>query len=80
MSHTGGMTKVRRMGVATELLERICQDAAVDGFDILEAYVYKDFDAVPHDFRGPAAMYEKCGFRAVAEKDNMVVMRKELLK
>jgi len=69
--------KVQRMGVATQLLERVCQDAAADGFDIVEAYAYKDFDAVPYDFRGPAAMYEKCGFRAVAEKDNMVVMQKK---
>lgn len=70
--------EVQRMGVATQLLERVCQDAAADGFDFVEAYVYKKFDTVPHDFRGPLAMYEKCGFSKQAERDDKVVMRKTL--
>lgn len=70
--------KVQRMGVATKLLERVCQDAAADGFDFIEAYVYKEFDAVPHDFRGPLTMYEKCGFDKCAEREGKVVVRKAL--
>ena len=70
--------KVQRMGVATKLLERVCEDASADGFDFVEAYVHKKFDTVPHDFRGPLAMYEKCGFIKVSEKDGKAVMRKEL--
>lgn len=77
--------EVQRMGVATKLLERVCQDAAADGFDFVEAYAYKDFytepndmNTEPHDFRGPLAMYEKCGFGIHAEREGKVVMRKAL--
>ncbi len=70
--------KMQRMGVATQLLERVCQDAVTDGFDFVEAYVSKEFDAVPLDFRGALTMYEKCGFKRYAEHEDKVVMRKAL--
>ena len=70
--------KVQRMGVATQLLERVCQDAAADGFDFVEGYVNREFTNTAHEFRGPLAMYEKCGFRICAERDGRVVVRKAL--
>ncbi len=70
--------EAQRMGVATKLLEQVCLDAAADGFDFVEAYVYKKFDTDPHDFRGPLAMYEKCGFTAYAEREGRAVARKAL--
>lgn len=70
--------EVQRTGVASKLLARVCQDAAADGFDFVEAYVYKEFNTVPHDFRGPLAMYEKCGFTQCAEREGRVVVRKAL--
>ena len=70
--------EVQRLGVATQLLERVCQDAAADGFDFVEAYVNKKFTDVAHEFRGPLAMYEKCGFCMGAEQDGRVVVRKAL--
>ena len=70
--------EVQRLGVATQLLERVCQDAAADGFDFIEAYVNKKFTDVAHEFRGPLAMYEKCGFSMSAEQDGRVVVRKAL--
>ena len=70
--------EVQRMGVATKLLKQVCQDAAIDGFDFVEAYAHERFDAVAHDFRGPLAMYEKCGFAKQAERDGRVVVRKAL--
>ena len=66
------------MSVATKLLERVCQDAAADDFDFIEAYVNKKFIDVAHDFRGPLAMYEKCGFSKHAEREGKVVVRKAL--
>ncbi|MDL2287126.1 GNAT family N-acetyltransferase [Eubacteriales bacterium OttesenSCG-928-G02] len=71
-------SKVQRTGVATQLLKRICEDAAADGYNFVEAYVYKDTSAVPHDFRGPLSMYEKCGFTKTTERDNVAVVRKAL--
>lgn len=70
--------QVQRMGIATQLVERVCRDAAAEGFDFVEAYVNKDFTDAAHEFRGPLAMYEKCGFTLGAEKDGRIVVRKAL--
>lgn len=70
--------KMQRKGVATQLLERVCTDAADDGFDYVEAYINKDFVETDNDFRGPLTMYEKCGFTIFAEKEGRVVVRKAL--
>jgi GNAT superfamily N-acetyltransferase len=69
---------MQRKGIATRLLERVCKDAAEDGFDYVEAYVNKEFIEADHDFRGPLAMYDKCGFTRYAERDGRVVVRKAL--
>lgn len=68
----------QHMGIATRLLEQACADAAVDGYDFVEAYIYKDLSIAPHDFRGPLELYLKCGFDICAERDNMAVVRKVL--
>ncbi|HWS28780.1 MAG TPA: GNAT family N-acetyltransferase [Clostridia bacterium] len=68
--------KMQRKGIATQLVERICKDAAGDGFDFVEAYVNKIHSAF--DYRGPLEMYEKCGFTKFAERDGRVVVRKAL--
>ena len=68
--------KMQRMGVATRLLEYICQDAAADGFDFVEAYTFKEF--TQDGFRGPLAIYEKCGFGQHAEHEGKIVLRKAL--
>lgn len=70
--------EMQRKGIATQLVERICKDAAEDGFDFVEAYVHESFTDVAHEFRGPLKMYEKCGFVKFAEQDGKVVMRKAL--
>lgn len=66
----------KRKGVATQLLKYICQNAAADGFDYVEAYVNRTFGI--HDFRGYLSMYEKCGFMMHAEKEGKIVVRKSL--
>lgn len=70
--------EMQRRGVATQLLERVCKDATDDGFDFVEAYVNREFIYTDHDFRGPLAMYEKCGFTKCAEREGRVVVRKAL--
>ena len=65
--------EMQRNGIATMLTERVCRDAAGDGFDYVEAYA--DNSA---DYRGHLAMYEKCGFIKCAERDGRVVVRKAL--
>ena len=68
--------KIQRMGVATQLLEYICRDAASEGFDYIEAIPSRESTDPTGDHRGPLAMYEKCGFNICAEKDGNVVVRK----
>ena len=67
---------MQRMGIATQLVERVCEDAARDGFNFVEAYASREYEAL--DFRGPVAMYEKCGFCSCAEREGKIVMRKAL--
>ena len=70
--------KIQRMGVATQLLEAVCKDAAEEGFDYAEGYA----SALPHDHecRGPKALYARCGFLEAGEKEGRIVMRKALGK
>lgn len=70
--------EMQRKGIATQLLERVCKDAANDGFDFVEAYVDKILNDTDQDFRGYLAMYEKCGFTKSAEREGRVVVRKAL--
>ena len=65
--------EMRRKGVATKLLKRVCKDAADAGFDFVEGYA--NANSAP-DFQGHLAMYEKCGFINYTERDGKVVMRK----
>ncbi|MCL2508003.1 MAG: GNAT family N-acetyltransferase [Oscillospiraceae bacterium] len=69
---------MQRKGIAAQLVDRVCKDAADDGFDFVEAYVNKEFTDTAHEFMGPLAMYEKCGFTKSAEKEGRAVMRKAL--
>jgi GNAT superfamily N-acetyltransferase len=68
--------EMQRKGIAAQLVERVCSDAAADGFDFVEAYPNVEHTAL--DFRGPLAMYEKCGFAKSVEQDGRVVVRKAL--
>ena len=70
--------QMRRQGVATQLLERICQDATADGFDFVEAYPDRVVTEKSEDFVGYAAMYERLGFTVYHETTRKIVMRKVL--
>jgi len=74
---------MRRKGVATGLVERICRDAAADGFDFVEAYADGKRKDAGGESRGYLAMYETCGFSRYTEGRGKngrgrVVMRKAL--
>ena len=71
--------EMQRKGIASQLLERVCNDAISDGFDVVEVYPKKEFVSVARDFMGSATMYSKYGFHVYAElKDNEIIMRKNL--
>lgn len=68
----------RGRGIAAALLDRVCADAAADGYDAVEAYPILRRDREPLDFTGPLRLYEKAGFRPVERRGRMLVMRKML--
>ncbi len=70
--------EMRRKGLAKLLLDRVCQDAAEDGFDVVEAYPKKVFVSEAEDFMGPVELYRRCGFSVFYETDGQLVMRKLL--
>ena len=67
---------MKKNGIATRLVEYVCNDATADGFDFVEAYPNVEY--TPLDCRGPLAMYEKCGFSKSTEREGRVVVRKAL--
>ena len=66
--------EMQRAGIATMLVERVCIDAAAEGFDFVEAYPSAVYTTL--DYSGPLAMYEKCGFIKSSERDGKTVVRK----
>ena len=68
--------EMKRKGVATQLMERVCKDAAQDGFDFVETYPNKEFSETNNS--GPFEMYRKSGFAVYYETEQGLVMRKQL--
>jgi GNAT superfamily N-acetyltransferase len=69
---------MRRKGTAKRLLDRVCQDAAQDGFDFVEAYPMREFIDEAEDFMGPVELYRQSGFTVHYETEQKLVMRKQL--
>lgn len=68
----------RGKGVASQLLERVCTDAAADGYDYVEAYPFHHDSN--HAYHGPRAMYEKFGFEVCGNAKDCTVFRKKIDK
>ena len=68
----------QRKGIATKLLSHVCEDAAADGFDVVESYPNKAFVSTSRDFMGPVEMYNKLGFSKICEAGDIIVMQKTL--
>lgn len=67
----------RGKGVAQSLLDRICEDAAEDGYTYIEAYPFGD-DKLEFQYHGTVRMYERNGFAEAADLKYVKVMRKYL--
>lgn len=69
---------MKRKGIATKLLEYICEDAKADGFEYIEAYPLIEENDEFQFYLGHKALYEKAGFEFYIETATKVVMRKKL--
>jgi len=69
---------LRGQGIATRLLARVCEDAAREGYDLLEAYPAQDkADCYAHH-HGPPRLYSKFGFYVHKKRKRDCVMRRDL--
>lgn len=69
---------MKRKGIAKQLLQYVCRDAAKEGFDCVEAYPQKDTADERMFFMGFAKMYKDLGFQIYAETEDKFIMRKQL--
>ena len=67
----------RGRGLATALLQRVCEDALKDGYKYVEAYPAIREKEEPN-FTGPVRLYEKLGFTLFDQRGKMFIMRKKL--
>ena len=68
----------REMGIASALIERVCQDAKARGYAAAEGYAVLSDRRNDFDFHGPVRLYEKAGFAEVMRENGQVIMRKVL--
>ena len=72
------LPEYRRRGIAYALLQRVCEDAKADGFDVVQACPLKEFVSTQYDYAGPATMFAKAGFTVCRDLGDHQVMRKTL--
>lgn len=68
--------EARGKGVASQLLQRVCADAAAEGYAWVEAYPFCR-DSY-HSYHGPTAMYIKFGFERCGNVEECAIYRKIL--
>jgi len=68
----------RGKGVATALLHQVVADAETEGYIAVVSFPKARTERFEWDFQGPIRLYEKAGFSKISEKDDKMVMRKEL--
>ncbi len=68
----------RGMGIAARLLDRVCRDAAEEGYSCVEAYPGDAAQDGALSFTGPYRLFAKAGFREFRRSGSTVVMRKAL--
>lgn len=68
----------KRKGIAKQLLQSVCEDAANCGFDYMEAYPQKETTDERMFFMGFVDLYKELGFYIYAETEDKFVMRKQL--
>jgi len=68
----------RGKGIASQLLDRVCQDALADGYQYIEAYPHKGETDIYVNHHGPYTLYEKFGFDLHRHMKRDSVVRKYL--
>jgi GNAT superfamily N-acetyltransferase len=69
---------MRGKGIATQLLTRVCQDAAAKGYKYVEAYPYKNSDDMYANHHGPFSLYQELDFVLVKDLGERCIVRKTI--
>jgi GNAT superfamily N-acetyltransferase len=69
---------MRGKGIATQLLDRVCRDAAAEDYEYIEAYPRRGETDIYVNYHGPYALYEKCGFVLHKDLEHDAIVRKYL--
>ena len=68
--------QLRNKGIASLLLQKVCLDAAVDGYKYIEAYPFVKNEE--NNYQGPLSMYIKNGFTEYGKIEPIIIVRKYL--
>lgn len=68
----------RGMGIASALIDRVCNGAKSKGYAAVEGYAMLSDERNNFDYQGPVRLYQKAGFVEAARENGQVVMRKTL--
>ena len=68
----------RGKGIASLLLNKVCEDAKNEGYTYVEGYPVKDggYDGIA--FTGPMKLYERLGFEVYEQNRDYTIVRKKL--
>jgi GNAT superfamily N-acetyltransferase len=70
--------RMRQKGIATQLLQRVCEEAAAEGYTYVEAYPGTGNENIHRNYHGPYSLYEKIGFSLHKELEDLSIVRKYL--
>ena len=68
----------RGKGIASALIQRVCDDARSEGYVAVEGYAMLSDERNDYDYQGPVQLYQKAGFTEVARENGQIIMRKIL--
>ena len=68
----------RGKGIASALIQRVCDDARSEGYVAVEGYAMLSDERNDFDYQGPVQLYQKAGFTEAARENGQVIMRKVL--
>lgn len=69
---------MRGKGIATQLLNRVCQDAIFEGYSVIEAYPHQGETDIFMNHYGPFSLYQKCGFNLYKNFKYDCIVRKNV--
>ncbi|MBE5962746.1 MAG: GNAT family N-acetyltransferase [Lachnospiraceae bacterium] len=68
----------RGEGIATKMLQKVCEDAKAEGYQYVEGAPMKG-DTGAYQYHGTIGLYEKMGFEQYQENDYFYIMRKTIV-